>query len=133
MSEEILDLVVRGMRAALAHDFDTVNALYHPDHVLVTLVARGFGEAEAKGAGEYKAWLEQTDDLLSWEGEVQGAVDIGPEQVLVVSEIHIKGASSGIETAERSWALVTVSDGKIMRTDLYGDPTEALEAARPSE
>ena len=46
MSQENLDLVVRAMEAVLRRpkpDFETVNALYHPDHVLVPLAAHSFG------------------------------------------------------------------------------------------
>jgi hypothetical protein len=56
MSQENLDLVVRATQAALKRpkpDFETVNALYHPDHVLVPLAANTLGEGEAKGAEGY--------------------------------------------------------------------------------
>jgi ketosteroid isomerase-like protein len=136
MSQENLDLVVRAISAVFERprpDFETVNALYHPDHVLVSLGAEMLGEAEAKGAAGFKAWMEQTDEVVSWDGEVRGVVDIGPEKVLVVTVNRFQGASSGIETEERLWSLVTVSDGKIIRTETYLDPAQALEAAGPSE
>ena len=136
MSQENLDLVVRATKAALKRpkpDFETVNALYHPEHVLVPLAANTLGEGEAKGAAGYKAWLQQTDDAVSWEGDLKGAVDVGPDKVLVVTQARFKGASSGIETEERAWSLVTVTEGKLMRTDVFNDPIQALEAAGLSE
>jgi ketosteroid isomerase-like protein len=131
MSQENLDLVVRATQAALKRpkpDFETVNALYHPDHVLVPLAANTLGEGEAKGAEGYKTWLQLTNDAVSWEGELRGAVDIGPDKVLVVTQTRFKGASSGIETEERTWVVVTVTEGKITRSDVYNDPIQALEA-----
>jgi ketosteroid isomerase-like protein len=136
MSEENLDLVVRAIKAALRRpkpDFETVNALYHPDHVLVPLAANTLGEGEARGAEGYKTWLQQTDDAVSWEGELKGAVDVGPDKVLVVTQTRFQGASSGIKTEERTWSVVTVTEGKITRTDVYNDPIQALEAAGLSE
>jgi ketosteroid isomerase-like protein len=136
MSQENLELVVRAMQAVLARpkpDFETVNALYDPDHVLVPLAAHTFGEGEAHGAQGYKAWLEQTDDALSWHGDLKGAVDVGPDKVLVVTLNRFQGASSGIETEERLWSVVTVTDGKLTRTDVYLNPVKALEAAGLSE
>jgi len=65
---------------------------------------------------------------VSWEGELRGAVDIGPDKVLVVTHTRFKGASSGIETEERTWVVVTVTEGKITRSDVYNDPIQALEA-----
>ena len=53
MSQENLELVVRATEASLERpkpDFETINTLYHPDHVLVPLTANALGEAEAKGA-----------------------------------------------------------------------------------
>ena len=136
MSQENLDLVVRATQAAIKQpkpDFETVNALYHPDHVLVPLAANTLGEGEAKGAAGYKTWLQQTEDVVSWEGELKGAVDVGPDKVLVVTQTRFKGASSGVETEERMWSVVTVTEGKITRTDVYNDPIQALQAAGLSE
>ena len=132
MSQENLDLVVRAMTAVLARpkpDFETVNALYHPDHVLVPLAANTLGEAEAKGARGFKAWLDQTDDAIEWEADMRGAVDIGPDKVLVVTLNRFRGASSGIATENRVWSVVTVTDGKLTRTDTHLDPVAALDAA----
>ena len=131
MSQENLDLVVRAIRAAIKRppDFETVNALYHPDHVLVSLAAHSLGEGEARGARGYKTWLEQTDDAVRWEAELMGAVDVGPDRVLAVTRNRFQGASSGAETEERVWLVVTVSNRKITRTDTYLDAFQALEAA----
>jgi ketosteroid isomerase-like protein len=136
MSEENLDLVVRAIQAVCKRpkpDFETVNALYHPDHVLVSITAHELGEGEAKGAEGFKAFLEQTGDVMNWEAELRGAVDVGPDKVLAVTRSIFHGASSGIETENRVWLVVAVSDGKITRTDLYLDPLQALEAAGLSE
>lgn len=120
------------MRAVLARpkpDFETVNALFHPDHVLVPFDASTLGGADAKGARGYKAWLEQTADALEWEAELKGAVDVGPHKVLVVTLNRNRGASSGAETEDRVWSVVTVTNGKLTRTEAYLDPAKALEAA----
>ena len=132
MSQENLDLVLRAMRAALARptpDYETVNALCDPDHVFVPIEVSTFGGAEARGARGYKAWLEQTADALEWEAEMKGAVDVGPHKVLVVTLNRFRGASSGAETEDRVWSVVTVTDGKLTRTEAYLDPAKALEAA----
>jgi ketosteroid isomerase-like protein len=136
MSQENLDLVIRAIQAALKQpkpDFETLNALYHPEHVLVPLTANVLGEGEAKGAAGYKQWLQQTDDAVHWEGELKGAVDVGPNKVLAVTLTRFEGASSGVETKQRTWSVITVAEGKVTRTDIYNDPIKALEAAGLSE
>ena len=45
-----------------------------------------------------------------------------------VMTIRFHGASSGASTEQRVWAVVTVKDGKITRTENYIDPAEALKA-----
>jgi ketosteroid isomerase-like protein len=47
--------------------------------------------------------------------------------------VHLRGASSGIEGNRRIWNVVTVTDGKITRTESYSDPRAALEAVGLSE
>ena len=134
MSQENVDLVVRAIRAATRlpkPDFETVNALYHPDHVLVSIVAAKLGgEAEAIGAAGYKAWLEAQEGIVRWEAELDGAVDVAPDIVLAVMTMRFYGASSGANAEQRVWNVVKVSDGKITRTEAYLDPAEALEAVR---
>jgi ketosteroid isomerase-like protein len=137
MSQEDVDLVMRAIRAAIRQpkpDFETVNALYHPDHVIVSVVAAKLGgEAEAVGAAGFKAWLEDREGVINWEGELEGAVDVAPGTVLAVLTIRLSGRSSGAHTEQRVWSVVTVRDGKITRTETYTDPAEALEAVRLRE
>jgi ketosteroid isomerase-like protein len=132
MSRKNLDLVLRAIRAANRRpkpDFETVNALYHPDHVFVSATAK-LGEAAAKGARGYKAWLEANAAVMPFEWELDGAVDVAPDTVLAVTTIRLRGVTSGIETEQRLWSVITVTDGLITRSEVYTDPAEALEAVR---
>jgi ketosteroid isomerase-like protein len=135
MSRENLDLVLRAIRAAIRQpkpDFETMNALFDPDHVLVSIVADKLGgEGEAVGASGYKAWVEAQRDVISFETELEGAIDVGPDTVVAVMTIRFHGASSGATTEQRVWSVMTVTDGKITRTENYIDPAEALEAVGP--
>ena len=137
MSQENVELVMRAIRAAIRQpkaDFETMNTLFHPDHVLVSIVADTLGgEGEAVGASGYKAWLEAQQDVISFETELGGAIDVGPDTVIAVMTIRFQGASSGATTDQRVWAIMTVKDGKITRTENYIDPAKALEAVRLSE
>jgi ketosteroid isomerase-like protein len=134
MSQERLELVTRAMKAALARpepDLATVNQLYASDHVFVPV--GHMIEGEVRGAREYRAWREETDELLGSEHDLQGAVDIGTDKVLVVTTTRYKGTTSGLASEQRTWNVVTVAGGKITRTEAYSDSTAALEAAGLSE
>ena len=133
MSQENLDLVMRAMRAAVRQprpDFDTMNALYHRDHVLVSIAASKLGaEGDAVGGRGYKAWMEAQQDVVSWETELGGAIDAGPDTVIAVMTTRFRGASSGAVTDQHVWMVVTVKDGQITRTEMYIQPAEAFAAA----
>ena len=137
MSQENVDLVMRAIRAVISQpkpDFGTMNALFHADHVLVSIAADKLGsEGEAVGASGYKEWVEAQQDIVSFETELGGAIDVGPDTVIAVMTIRFQGASSGATTDQRVWAVMTVKDGKITRTENYIDPAEALEAVRFQE
>jgi ketosteroid isomerase-like protein len=88
--------------------------------------------SEAKGARGFKAWLEESEDIMPWEMEPEGAVDIGPGRVLAVTTMRWHGAASEIDIEQRLWILLTVADGKITRSEGYLDPADALRAAGAS-
>ena len=136
MSQENVEIVMRALHAVAQRprpDFDTINALYHPDHVLVSVAANALGEGEAKGGQGFKAWLRAMEGTTPFELTVDGAVDVGQDKVLATLGVHMRGASSGVEGDQRTWNVVTVVDGKITRTESYNDSKAALEAVRLSE
>ena len=136
MSQENVDLVLRAIEAAFRKpkpDYETVNALFHPDHVLVSIMAHSLGsEGDAVGGAGYKAWVEAQRDVISFDVELGGAIDVGPEAVIAVTAIRSRGTSSGAAVEQRAWTVMTVRDGKITRSENYLDPAEALAAAMPA-
>ncbi len=129
MSKENLGLVRAALEAAAKRpkpDYETINTLYHPEHVFVPAVV---GKVEAKGVAGYKAWLKESEELMPWAiREFEGAVEIAPRTVLAQITMEFRGGSSEIAIDQRMWLLVMVSDGKITRTEAYVDPARALEA-----
>jgi ketosteroid isomerase-like protein len=138
MSQENVDLVTRAIRGATARpkpDFATMNALFHPDHVLVP---RALDIDEVRGARGYQAFLREqaqagllespAEAAISWEGDLEGAVDVSGDKVLCVFSARYRGSASGAQVSQRQWAVATVRDGQVSRTEIYSDPSEALEA-----
>jgi ketosteroid isomerase-like protein len=135
MSQENLETVVRAMSAALARpepDFETLTELYAPDHVFVPTGA-DMVEGQVRGAHGFRAWRKETQDLLGAEHDLRGAVDVGPDQVLAVTNTSFKGSTSGLTSEVRMWNVVTVIGGKITRTETFRDAAQALEAVGLSE
>lgn len=138
MSREELELVARAVRAANARpkpDFATMNEVFHPDHVFVP-VTEQLDAQEYQGARGYQQFLQQevgnigaSDAALSWDADFEGAVDAGNHKVITVSSVRFRGLASGVKFEQRMWWVMTVRDGRIVRTEAYTDPTEAFKAA----
>ena len=132
MSRRDLGVVTEGFRAATARpqpDFETMNRLFHPDHVFASLL-RGLGMGELVGAAGYREFLRESEaTMMQWEVEMEGAVDLGEGRVLVVSMVRWRISASETTSETRAWTVATVQDGKIIRTEAHPDPIEALKAA----
>ena len=139
MSRENVELVTKAIRAATARpkpDFATMNALFHSDHVLVP--RSQFDTEEVRGGRGYQTFsreqgqpgLSETpgEAVMSWEADLEGAVDVSGDKVLCVMSARFRGSVSGVEVAERQWVVATVRAGQVSRTEIYSDPAEALEA-----
>src|SRR4029078_895128 len=59
--------------------------------------------------------------------EVHEARDFG-ERVLIVATHHGRGRASGAPSTLTAAWIYTVRDGKIVRCDMFGEPSEALKA-----
>jgi ketosteroid isomerase-like protein len=138
MSREDVELATRAIRAVSARpkpDFATMNEVFHPDHVFLPAFSQLEGEEfhGARGSQEFfkrsGVHTEASETPTSWEGsDFEGAVDVGNRKVLVVTNARYHGSASGIELEQRFWVVMTVRAGRIARTQVYTDPTEALKA-----
>lgn len=133
MSQENVDIVRRALAATSSYppDFDTVNALYHPDHVLTSdygvegTTYRGMAGYQRSLADMNAAWDE-------WRQEVEDVLD-GDGGVVVILRLKARGKGSGAPV-DRRWALVVkLRDGKIVASHAYLEPSKALEAVGLSE
>jgi ketosteroid isomerase-like protein len=135
MSEENVELVQAAIEATMRRpnpDWETMNALFHPDHEFlprdVGLVGGG-----VRGAQGYREWLTSISETLEWEVTLAGVTEIDHERVLAVLPTKFRGRQSGAETEQRIAAVVTVQGEKVVRTELFQSPEEALEAAGLSQ
>jgi ketosteroid isomerase-like protein len=55
--------------------------------------------------------------------------EIDHERVLAVIPTRFRGRQSGAEIDQRIAAVVTVREGKVVRTELFQSPEQALEIA----
>jgi ketosteroid isomerase-like protein len=125
------ELVARGMRAATRRpepDYAQMNELYHPEHELISLVDALEGGAH-RGARGFRDWMRNSEQTLPWESTITEISEIDAARCLVVTPTRSTGRSSGVVLDDQRLAcIVTVRDGKIVRTEVYGSREQALRA-----
>jgi ketosteroid isomerase-like protein len=129
MSQQNVEIVWRAIAASMAQppDFGTVNALYHPDHVLtsdwgvegrVYDGARGFAEALSDLNAAWQEWRQEIDDVI----------DAGEDHVVVLARLKARGRESGAPV-DQPWAMViTLRHGHLIASRTFLDRTQALKA-----
>jgi ketosteroid isomerase-like protein len=131
MSRENVEIVRRAMAARWARpepDLETVNALYHADHVLTT----DWGAVERKAYRGAEGYRDATADMNAawqdWQQEVERLIDAGENGVVAFVRLTAHGRESGAPV-DRLWAMVVkLCDGKIAASQAFVEPSEALKA-----
>jgi ketosteroid isomerase-like protein len=128
VSKENIDLVRRSIEAYNRRDFETLEALNHPDIELDWTASRGFQ------AGVYRGWEEVMAFYRNFLGTFE-KVEIEPERfietgdlVVVPNSAQIQGRD-GIETTAHSAFVFELRDRRIARLCLYQETEQALKAA----
>jgi ketosteroid isomerase-like protein len=136
MSEENVEIVREAIGAALRRpkpDWDRMNELFHPDHEFLSRFEKGLGGRVGRGAQGYRDWLAHTAEMIEWETRLGDVTNIDDERVLAMTPTKIRGRQSGAESEQPLASIVTVRDGKVVRTEAFGSKDEALKAAGLSE
>ena len=137
MSRENVEIVRRGIEAAIRMpkpDFATLNALYHPDHEFVSVVDSTLEGGVHHGMSGYRDWLLGVEETVQSRSRLERVTEIDEERVLAIAPTRHKGRSSGVALDEERMAcIVTVRDGKIIRTEVYPSAEQALTAVRLTE
>jgi ketosteroid isomerase-like protein len=136
MSQENVEIVCRAFEAFNQDGADafTRTGLWSPELVLDASRTGIPGIGSYRGIDEVKAFFEQdwfgAFPFDEWEVALVEMSDHG-DKVLAMSRQQGRGARSGAGAgAELELAnIFTLHDGVIVRTDLYRDRDEALEAA----
>jgi ketosteroid isomerase-like protein len=116
-------------------DFDTLNAVAHPDHEMFTVQSLVEGGGGYRGAPGFRAWLASWNEMFGedWDATVTMAVPVDDEQVLVTGWMKARGVRGGVPVEQEFWVLMRVHDGKVNRSAVHTDRAQALEAAGLSE
>jgi ketosteroid isomerase-like protein len=132
VSEENVEIARCGIEAAIRRpepDFDTLNRLFHPEHEFISVVGSNLEGGSHRGMSGYRHWLASAEETLQSRPRLERVAEIDEERVLAIVPTRHAGRSSGIPLdEERMAAVLTLRDGRIVRTEVYRSRDEALKA-----
>ena len=111
-------------------DTDAVLSFIDPDVEWLTAIDRGLGRAGSVYHGHegmrelWNLWRSEFDDFSIQADEIR---DLGDERVLTLAHIQFRGQASGIMVESQLALLMTIRNGKIVRSEDYLSHQEALE------
>jgi ketosteroid isomerase-like protein len=119
MSRQNVEIARRAFEAAFRRpkpDFAAVNALFDPDHELVSQISQLEGET-FRGAVGFRRYLDALGEVWdSWVPEIEGVAEVDDDRVLLA--VVFKGLSrAGVPIEQRYATFVTVHDGRVTRTE----------------
>jgi hypothetical protein len=131
MSQENVEIVRRGWDAALQEppDWQTLEALVDPRHELLTLVGWVEGGQDARGVGGYRQFQERMNETGEWSLEIDRLLPAPENRVVVLCTFRVRAGRSGAELSAERGIVQTLSEGRIVRSEVFQTPREALEAA----
>jgi ketosteroid isomerase-like protein len=138
MASDIAEIARRACEAAWRRpkpDYDALNALAHPDHQMFTIQSLVEGGAGYRGAAGFREWLASWGEMFGehWESSVEEATAVDGERVFVSGRMKAQGARGGVPLEEPFWVVMDVRDGKVVRSAVYTNREQALEAAGLAE
>ena len=132
MPSENVEIVHRAYAAALRRpnpDFETANALFDRDHLLVPVATTVEGQVLVGAAG-FRRYLASLDQVFrSWEARVVETEELDDGRVLARARHVGISREAGVPWEEDAWYLITLKAGRIIRTAAYRSRHDALEAA----
>jgi len=130
--EDIVEIARRAYEAGTRRpkpDLATVNALYHPDHELVTPLSRLEGTS-FHGAAGFREWFtSRPEDWDEMAFRLDEATAIDDSRVLLATTFTALSRRGGVPVEQQQGLIVTVQDGKVTRTDAFNSLDEARAAA----
>jgi ketosteroid isomerase-like protein len=128
MSAENVEIMRTAYEAIARHDRETLDAILRerlaPDFEFEAALTG----ATYRGLDGFWELLDDIEDTVGYTPEVQEAVDLG-EQVLVVLRMSGRGSRSGVSVAQQGAVLVTFDGGTLVSGKSFASKAEALEAA----
>ena len=127
MSTENVDIVRRMYDAYARGDFETGLSYLNPEIEFSQPAEQPGAETYHGHEGVIQAFAKWTGTWDEYRVEVEELFDLG-DHVLARTRHHGIGKASGVEVEQQIFQLWTLRNDKVVRTRMYYDQAEALEA-----
>jgi len=131
MSQENVEVVQAAFEAWQRDDFDAFLSVIHPNiewHAVLQRLVEGPESLYRGHDGMRRFWSDYRTELSHMQVEAQGLRDVGDDRVLLLVRFQWRGVASGIEMESPVGLVMTLRDGKVIRSFDYLSHQEALEA-----
>ena len=131
MSQENVEIVRRGLEAWQRDDFDSWLATLDPGmewHTGLERLVEGTESFYRGHEGMRRFWHSYRTEFEDFEFAAQELRDAGEDRVVLLGRFRWRGLASGVPTESPAGLVMTVRDGKIIRSMDYFSHEEALEA-----
>jgi ketosteroid isomerase-like protein len=122
-----IELVRAAVDAFLRGEFDRSLEFAHPDIVSYRAPPLPDPQTYHGPAGVLQMYEDWTAEFGEFEMEVLAVEEVGG-RVIVEMDQHGTGRTSGAPVAARFWFVLSVTDGRITRQEVYGSREQAFEA-----
>ena len=131
MSKENVEVVRRMVEAWQGDDFESWLATIDPTvewHTVLERLVEGTESFYQGHKGMRRFWHSYRTEFEDFEFESQGLRDVGDDRVVLLGRFRWRGKASGVATESPAGLVITVRDGKIIRSFDYFSHQEALKA-----
>jgi ketosteroid isomerase-like protein len=136
MPEENLEVVRRALAAWQSDDLDGFLAEIDPEvvwHAAFERLVGGMDNSYRGIEGMREFWDAYRTELEDFRFEPEDFRLLGDDCVVLLGHARFRGRASGVEVDSESGLVITLRDGKIIRSVDYMSQAEALEAAGVSD
>lgn len=109
-----------------APDLQTISALFHHEHEFIA----AFLERHYVGVEGFRVWLADMGEAWElWEPTLEQPTAIDDDRVLIIFRANYTSKGAGVPVEQRIAQIMTVRDGKIVRTENFTSVDDARKAA----
>jgi ketosteroid isomerase-like protein len=130
MAQENVEVVRTAFETFNRGDMPAFAGLLHHDIELKERFELSTSPGPHRGLDGGLAWYRDSGrHWSSYETELIDAVSAGTDVVVAEGEVRARGRTSAVETRRRFGYLFGISEGRIIRFEIFGTKDDALEAA----